>query len=122
MCHGSQMKILASMLFALAACGGGPSPPATTPVPLAGGTCEKGGCSGTACSEPGKQVMTTCEYKAEYACYQTAACERQTDGACGWTQSADMVACLANPPPMAGPPEHPAPTAGQPVGLAPNPM
>ncbi len=118
------MSKLALLIVVMAACGGGKSsPPATTPGP-ATGACEKAGCSGTVCAEPEKQVMTTCEYKAEYACYQSAACERQTDGQCGWTQSADLVACLANPPPSAGPPQNPpAPTSQTPVGsIAPNPM
>ncbi len=116
------MKTLASLLFVVAACSGGSSsaPPPSTP-PVSGGACEKGGCNGTACTEPGKEVMTTCEYKAEYACYSSAPCERQTDGQCGWTQSAELVACLANPPPTAGPPETPpVPTPSSPVGLVPN--
>jgi hypothetical protein len=120
------MKSLASLLLALAACSGGSrSPaPAPPPTPVAGGECEVGGCSGTACTEPGRQVMTTCEYRAEYACYQSASCERQTDGTCGWTQSPDLVACLANPPPTAGPPTTPqAPADPTPTAtIAPNPL
>ncbi len=69
-------------------------------------------------------MMTTCEYKAEYACYQSASCERQTDGKCGWTQSADLVACLANPPPTAGPPPTQAAPGNpqQTSSIAPNPL
>jgi hypothetical protein len=118
------MSKLAVLMFVVAACGSKSSTPSNTaPGPVAA-ACEKGGCSGTVCAEPGKQMMTTCEYKAEYACYQTAACERQTDGQCGWTQSPDLVACLANPPPMAGAPEHPpVPTPESPVGsVQPKPM
>lgn len=120
------MKTLASLLFVVAACSGGSSsapPPSTPPTPVATGPCEKGGCSGTVCTEPGKQVMTTCEYRPEYACYATAHCERQTDGQCGWTQNAELVACMANPPPTAGPPQSPpVPTPTQPVGLGPKPL
>jgi hypothetical protein len=90
----------------LAACGGKSSPPASNgatsgsaPAP-AGAACVKGGCSGTVCEEEGKGTMTTCEYKAEYACYQQATCERQPDGACGWTQTDALKGCLANPPAM----------------------
>ena len=109
-------RLVLLSLFA-AACGGKSSPPPPEPAtPVAASTCEAGGCSGTACSEPGKQVITTCEYKAEYACYQSARCERQSDGQCRWTQSADLVACLANPPPAAGP------ATTQTSGLAPNPL
>ena len=112
------MKRFLLLSLLAAACGGktsNPPPPEPAP-PVAMGDCEIGGCSGTACSEPGKQVITTCEYKAEYACYQSAQCTRQADGNCGWTQSPELQACLANPPPMAGP------AATQTSGIAPNPM
>ena len=64
----------------------------------AGGDCVRGGCSGTVCSEPGNDVMTTREYRPEYACYREAKCERQSGGACGWTQTDTLKSCLANPP------------------------
>jgi len=92
----------------LAACGGKSKPTTdgtgTGSAPPPAGACVVGGCSGTICSEPGNDVITTCEYKAEYACYKAAACAKQADGKCGWTQSAELTACLANPPPMAAPP------------------
>ena len=62
------------------------------------GDCIKTGCSGTICAEPGNDMMSTCEFKNEYACYRTAACERQADGKCGWTQTDALKACIANPP------------------------
>jgi hypothetical protein len=46
--------------------------------------------------------MTTCEFRAEYACYREATCERQPDGACGWTPTDTLTACLASPPPLEG--------------------
>lgn len=118
------MTRLAFVALLVAACGGKSNPPPEPAPPVTTGDCEVGGCSGTACSEPGKQVMTTCEYKAEYACYQSAQCTRQSNGACGWTQSPELVACLANPPPMAGPPDTPPaqPSPNQPTGAAPSPM
>lgn len=92
------------------ACGGKSSPPNSEPTPPSNETsgettpttaeCVKGGCSGTVCTEPDNQVMTTCEYRAEYACYENATCERQPDGKCGWTQTSELTACLASPPPM----------------------
>jgi eight-cysteine-cluster-containing protein len=59
--------------------------------------CFTGGCSGQICSDK-QGVISTCEYKPEYACFKTASCERQVDGACGWTQTDELQACLANPP------------------------
>lgn len=95
-----------ALLIFLFACGSKsappPSEPAPNPPPPAAGECIKTGCSGTVCAEPGDDVITTCEYKAEYACYQDAKCERQPDGSCGWTQTPELAACLANPPPLDG--------------------
>ncbi len=71
-------------------------PSAGAPAP--GGECVRGGCSGTLCSEPGNDMATTCEWKPEYACYQKAECKRQAGGACGWTKTPELDACLANPP------------------------
>jgi hypothetical protein len=63
------------------------------------GECFVGGCSGQVCSDnPG--VITTCEFRPEYACYQDATCERQATGQCGWTETAELQACLASPPPL----------------------
>jgi len=59
--------------------------------------CYVGGCSGQVCSDQ-PDVITTCEFRTEYACYRTATCERQADGACGWTQTAELRACLQSPP------------------------
>lgn len=59
--------------------------------------CFVGGCSGQVCSEQ-EGVITTCEFKPEYACYHTATCEAQADGTCGWTETPELQACLASPP------------------------
>ncbi|MBI2612768.1 hypothetical protein HYW59_03070 [Candidatus Kaiserbacteria bacterium] len=62
--------------------------------------CAVAGCSGQLCvsAEEAGDIVTTCEYRAEYVCYKEASCEPQTDGTCGWTQTAELKACLANPP------------------------
>lgn len=60
------------------------------------GKCYVGGCSAQVCSDqPG--AISTCEYRPEYACYQTATCERQQTGVCGWTENVSLTACLAKP-------------------------
>ena len=57
-------------------------------------TCYIGGCSSQVCSDV-KGVITTCVWKPEYACYQKyGVCEVQASGDCGWTQTADLLACL----------------------------
>jgi len=57
------------------------------------GDCYVGGCSSQICSDK-KDVISTCEYKEEYACYKTAKCERQDNGQCGWTPSHILISCL----------------------------
>jgi hypothetical protein len=57
-------------------------------------TCYVGGCSGQVCSDR-EGVITTCEWRDEYACYDSATCERQPDGLCGWTPTPELEACLA---------------------------
>ena len=59
-------------------------------------TCYVGGCSGQICSDQ-EGVISTCEWKDEYACYQSATCARQEDGQCGWNQTPELLACIANP-------------------------
>lgn len=54
--------------------------------------CIKTGCSGQICAD--RDVITTCIYREEYACYQQARCERQSDGKCGFTRTPELAACL----------------------------
>lgn len=61
------------------------------------GACVVGGCSSQLCSEGSQSLGSTCEWREDYACYRTAKCERQPDGKCGWTQTAELEACLASP-------------------------
>jgi hypothetical protein len=105
-------RFLLGAMFLVAACGGSQSEPAppTDPVateptqgepsttPPGPGGCVAQGCSSTVCAPEGEGVMTTCEWKPEYACYKTATCERQPSGECGWTQTAELSSCLAAPP------------------------
>lgn len=58
--------------------------------------CYVGGCSSQICSDQ-EGLVSTCEWKDEYACYQNATCERQPDGHCGWTPTDELNACLAQP-------------------------
>jgi Kazal-type serine protease inhibitor domain len=69
----------------------GACPPAP-PAP-----CAVGGCSGQLCSDqPG--LVSTCEFRPRYACFQGATCERQSNGSCGWTATPALNACLAANP------------------------
>ncbi|OGG02523.1 hypothetical protein A2Z33_01860 [Candidatus Gottesmanbacteria bacterium RBG_16_52_11] len=59
------------------------------------GGCIIGGCSNQYCLTPGQEPRTsTCQWRNEYACYKDAVCERQANGACGWTQTPELTSCL----------------------------
>lgn len=59
------------------------------------GGCFVAGCSGQLCvEEEEKDIITTCEFREEYACYKDARCERQPDGKCGWTKTEQLIQCL----------------------------
>ncbi len=66
--------------------------------PIAGGSCAVGGCSSQLCGEASDMdgMVTTCEYREQYACYQSASCERQSTGKCGWTETPELAICLKN--------------------------
>ena len=55
--------------------------------------CKKTGCSSQVCSD--EDVITTCEFRPEYACLQKATCERQKNGQCGFTQTPELLRCLS---------------------------
>ena len=69
-------------------------------APITFNGCAIAGCSGQLCvsAEEADGLVTTCEFRAEYACYREASCEPQADGKCGWTQTTELQACLRNPP------------------------
>lgn len=70
--------------------------PVVLPVPPPDSTtaCYVGGCSSQLCTDS-RDMVSTCEYREEYACYQTATCERQVSGQCGWTSTAELRSCVA---------------------------
>lgn len=57
--------------------------------------CVVSGCSSQICAD--QPMFSTCEFRPEYACYQSATCEPQADGTCGWTATPELQACLGNP-------------------------
>lgn len=80
-----------------------PAAPQTPPPPQnnTGGSgnissqCVVAGCSGQLCvAKENADIITTCEYRPEYACYKQAKCEPQSSGQCGWTETPTLRACL----------------------------
>ncbi|MFN3692883.1 MAG: hypothetical protein ACK4SL_02135 [Candidatus Paceibacteria bacterium] len=67
---------------------------AVTPKTTKG--CVVGGCSSQLCLEEGNDMTTTCEWTAKYSCYQKATCERQASGQCGWTETPELLQCIAD--------------------------
>jgi hypothetical protein len=77
-----------------------PVTPAKSP-PLFG--CKIGGCSNQLCVDASiPDPVTTCEWRESYACYQSAQCQVQVDGHCGWTLTPELQKCLDSP-------DHPYP-------------
>lgn len=94
-CTAEQVDSLAE-----AAARGRPSiPAAPTPGPDAvpPGECRVGGCSGELCYDPATgSGISICIFRPEFACYRDATCARQANGACGWTQTPELLACIDN--------------------------
>lgn len=59
-------------------------------------SCVRAGCSNELCvsADQAAITITTCEYKAEYACYQTASCELLPSGECGFVNTPELQKCL----------------------------
>lgn len=83
-CNTCACQANGSVVCTLRACAPAPTP----------GACKKTGCSGELCSD--HDVASACIWNASYACYPTATCERQANGACGFTQTAELTSCLAS--------------------------
>lgn len=62
--------------------------------PISSGDCRPTGCNLEVCSD--ESVITLCESKPEYACYPLAVCERQSSGACGWTETLKYKSCIVD--------------------------
>lgn len=56
--------------------------------------CIQTGCSGQICSD--EEIISTCEYRQEYACYKDAVCERGQNGKCGWRDTKALSMCIEN--------------------------
>jgi len=58
--------------------------------------CVRAGCSSELCvsADQAGQIITTCEYKANYACYQNANCKRLSSGECGFEDTPELKKCL----------------------------
>lgn len=57
--------------------------------------CSTAGCSGQICTtkEKANDIITTCEYKAEYDCYKLTSCGC-ANGKCNWVVTQDFSKCL----------------------------
>lgn len=63
-------------------------PRTTTPA------CVATGCGGEVCSD--RPVVTACVAQPWHACFDSATCQRQAAGSCGWTPSVESAECLAS--------------------------
>ena len=59
-------------------------------------TCVRAGCSRQLCVDAkNSDVISTCEFLPEYACYTDQSCEVQADGTCGFSVDTVMQQCIA---------------------------
>ncbi len=57
--------------------------------------CVLTGCGGEICAEAENDRVSTCVVRPEQTCYrQSGVCRKQADGKCGWTQTAELTACI----------------------------
>lgn len=57
--------------------------------------CMIGGCNSELCSEASEDLKASiCLYEPKFECYNTATCEKQINGKCGWTQTEELTRCL----------------------------
>jgi len=71
--------------------------PTPTPAPsLSPNTCRPAGCNNELCvaDAQANDIVSTCIYKPEFACYKQARCELQNNGQCGWSQTPELISCL----------------------------
>jgi eight-cysteine-cluster-containing protein len=95
--------VLAAMLGAAIALGGCLAD--GSPRPHGDGACMVTGCSDELCAD--RPTFSPCIWRDAYACFRDAACGRRDDGACGWSQTDELKACLAAHEPLPGPPGSP---------------
>jgi hypothetical protein len=57
--------------------------------------CFIGGCSAELCSDR-PDMVSPCIWREAYVCFRDATCARQPSGACGWTPTPELGACLAS--------------------------
>ncbi len=70
------------------------TPPVAPSSTVAKGECRPSGCSGEVCSD--EDMVSTCIYKPEFACYQKATCgKNKTTGKCEWEQTTELKNCVA---------------------------
>lgn len=56
--------------------------------------CTTGGCSSTICqSEQGEQMMSICDWREEYACYNSISCGCN-EGRCAWEKTPAFESCI----------------------------
>lgn len=73
-------------------------PAPTDPANTQANGCVRAGCSNQLCVEASEaaDIMTTCEFRDEYACLEHSVCERQANGECGWSETDAYLSCMSN--------------------------
>jgi hypothetical protein len=86
--------------------------------------CVLTGCNSEICADAENDRVSTCVVRPEQACYnQNGVCRRQAEGHCGWSQTAELTACLnsTKATPSATPSATPTATASASASPSPRP-
>lgn len=61
--------------------------------------CQVTGCSGQICANEGENIVSTCEWREQYACYKQpgSQCIQDEQGQCGWVMTEALQMCLSVP-------------------------
>lgn len=87
----SAMQFLAGLCASAALVGCAFDPPARARID---DSCYVSGCAAELCSDR-PDLVSPCIWRDAFACFRDATCARQPSGACGWTPTPELGACLA---------------------------
>lgn len=85
-----KVPLFVMIFFLLTACTQQSVVDGETPECIADSDCAKAGCSGQVCTTTleAPNIVTTCEYRPEYDCYQASGCGC-IKGKCSWDEEVE---------------------------------
>lgn len=91
---GCAARVPVNDMISVSPTGDYPSSQPSSPECADDSDCRIGGCSRTVChAKSDDPIVTTCEWREEYSCYQQAACVCM-GGKCGWKGDSAFDSCI----------------------------